>query len=748
MGSGSSIPDQIDVLSLYKETDSYLRLYLSSKSSKVIQQNFYLIPKSYLESLEQTFKYEENLDELEQLNIYKNPEEQSSLKENEYIFKMILEQLKKNCEQILDNKTKLKKIENITIIGPDDYREGRIKYQYGIIKNYKLKTDPEGKFSLVLANLWEKLNDLYKSDIELKRIGYIVNGEIIVVTEWVRVDSFFVFNGRKKHFAFIMESNESLFSFVNSLKKNGTQNFLKEIGFKYANIPNPIFNQIIKIKYDKINSGALIYIVYLDDEEYAIDYTPKEDNKISEDSGKERDNQQIPLVNPDDRIKTQARTNSVETVEDNNFGFLGLNESTNTNKIVEKARNSMEQTIKKQKNSGYINTIFNSKEINPFPKAKDNNNNENMISRIKSSEFLANYSLASSNAEYNLIKIDTYSSIIIAIIRCLLNIQKFRNYFIKMNNNNKKDSDIPLSFEIKNLINQMCLRNEIHSEKMNEILKFFKLNDNYNYPISAMEKFLIFLEKESSPNNLNSNNSKKILSKDKEQAFYNFNNENKKENRSDLLKLFSGIEKRLHYCKDCKEKYYEFAYFNIFTICMNFNSLNPSINCSIKNSLTQKKLMISQKSGTKFVPFRNCLIDTLKFRKSLDGYKCLSCGGGRTLFSKNCYKESPEILIIKFEGLEANDNVDLVTYIDLAEFIEGRKDNESYSYKLNSFIEFNQNNGNFITYLNFKEYNEECQCYEDKWFSYSNDNNIMIDINDKDIINCPDLLIYEKNNNL
>lgn len=742
--SSISVPDQIDVLSHFRENDDYFHSFFAERSSKPKDQTFYLIPKTYNERIIQEFNYNENYDDLGQLNIYKSNEAQKELKENAFVFKLILDEIKKRCEKILKDKVKLPGIVNMSIVTTSTKKDEEIKNDFGIRKNYILKE----KYTPILPTLWNKLNDLYGYDSEIKRQGFIVKGEIIILVEYCRVDGIFIFNGRYKHFAFSLETNKDTIKLIDYLKENGVKSFLNEINYKYDQPSNSIF---IKMKVPSIKLGGLeVNIIYLDDYMYE-----KMETTIGENSEITYVGNQF-LITPDyvptpdnsEPDNNMINKKIIDSLQRDSNTFLLFK-----NGIESQGNRRQSNLIPQMKFSINENDPFGRNNIQsynpPFNrhnsmKINDTDKNNSIVSSKDSGIFS---SLSQDTIKFTKIELNTFPSLLCSILRCLINIKKFKDYFISEEN---EENNCPLSFEIKNIITSMGLQNDIISTKMNKIIDYFKSNEIKNsYPLSVIEQLLDFLDKESKNNEISVNidNNDKYndikLSNDKDSAFLAFEKRKEKEKSSELINLFSGIEKKLFYCSKCNTKFYQFSYFKIFTLKLDSINSNLSINYNIKNSMAQRRFFKNDKNKANCVSLRNCLINTLKFRLGTEQRSCQNCGG-YTLTSKNIYERSPEIFIIKIDNI-GKENIDLVAYLDLAEFIEKKQDNVSYAYKLSSFIEYNPDKDDYITYLSVREYNENEKLFEDKWFKYSKNSKKMLDISQKEIIFCPDLLIYEKN---
>lgn len=232
---GNKIDSTIEVLRQFRKYEDELYLYLkedySTQNSEKLK--FYLIPKKYVDALTEIFKYKNNIKGLDELNIYLDCQE--NLKENEIIIRDLINIFKDKNNIIFDNKIELKKVKN--------------KEMFDKENNNCFKLNEEGAFIPLTSNIWKAICKYYKNDIELFREGFINKGELSIITENNRVDTFFVEKETGDfiyHFCLIMNNIYDSEKVISFLKSNSIKFLLDKLDIKYVGI------DIKKYKFSKI----------------------------------------------------------------------------------------------------------------------------------------------------------------------------------------------------------------------------------------------------------------------------------------------------------------------------------------------------------------------------------------------------------------------------------------------------------------------------------------------------------------
>lgn len=256
---GADIDKRIELLRQFKKYEDTFYDYLSSnpKYSHLENLSFFLIPKNYVINFCKIFQYDNNMDELKQINIYCDNKEISE--ENKIIIKDLINNYMEKNKQLFKCQVNLGKIENKSMF----YKRKNKK------EERVLKLNEEGLFIPLIYNIWREFDKNYDSDIEIKKEGFLNKGEISILTQKNRVDSFFIGEQNNDfiyHFCFIIDETNDFSKLIAYLKNNSIREFLKNLNIDFQNIEK---NEIKKIKIklpsnikDIGNSHITIY--YLD----------------------------------------------------------------------------------------------------------------------------------------------------------------------------------------------------------------------------------------------------------------------------------------------------------------------------------------------------------------------------------------------------------------------------------------------------------------------------------------------------
>ena len=226
MGSSNSIKMKvpIKVLKEFKEYEDKIYSDLSPDTDELQDHlYFYLIPKKYIIDFNYYFYYWKNFSELGTLNFYlKSPQTE----ENIIITKKIISDIKEENPQIFDFGIKLKKINN------------KILIEKGVdCDKYIFKLDNEKSLFVPLtADMWNILKKYYRCDIELKRSSFINHGEIFIITEEKRLDTYFIHRrtfDKIYHFCLIMEDYFEFKKLVKYLKYHSVKQFFDKLEIKH-----------------------------------------------------------------------------------------------------------------------------------------------------------------------------------------------------------------------------------------------------------------------------------------------------------------------------------------------------------------------------------------------------------------------------------------------------------------------------------------------------------------------------------
>ena len=754
MGSSNiKMDNQLKVLRTFKKYEDLLFSYFSKE--KILEDNlkFYIVPKKYVVEFYDTFNYNKNMKELEQLNIYYDSPEKTD--ENKQITKDIISGIKEDNYYVFEYNIGLRKIQNKNLIE-------KITND----NKYIFKLNKEGLFIPLTYEIWDKMNRYYKCDIILEREGFVHNGEISIKTEEHRIDSFFIHNRTGDiiyHFCFIINDSFYLDKLYDYFKINNVKEFLDKFNIKH--IENEIKYQKFQV-FEPQNVSNIIDLKNHKLKIYFLDYYnfhKVEDNKNSyyiKDFKKSInifcDVNEIQINNMNIKNLNNNMNNNINFVKNhpNNYnGFLSkktfdlnpnffspFNSNINPNNQARFYSDKNIGDINKGKNSGQNNN----KNIIQYGNKYDNINNnkisnngeqlttnssdykskdEGIKKKVKNSSIVGsgtdssfcsseNNSNDKINEEENKKIFDSknYNTYINSILQCFFNIKK-----IKLNLKNLKIITNPE--ELLNLISNFF--REIKERGRNIDTNYF--NQIYNYIInisgSITPKIIIYTI-------LNDLHLNSIGQKEKTQkgdintsvelAFNEF-----KANRfksSDFYKIYGGIFKKEYICETCFTIYYKFKTFFLITIDVDFekNVNNDFLNFT-KNLLKND--------------FQNEIIS--------NNYSCKNCKESKFKVKKNIYETCPEILILFFNNKNEDENKYFYINFFYEIFLSNiEKNNNVYRYKLNSYIEYD---------INTKEY-ISCTSYNTYWKRMNKNETEKLNIKSIKKINNPQVLFYEKKN--
>ena len=765
---------QIKVLRYYKlYEDAFYSYFTMEKPLLIDGLHFYIVPKEYIYDFYETFNYNKNFDELNQLNIYCDCEEKTDINNN--IAKDIIINIKKENEVLFKYNIGLKKIRNKKLINGKKNDN-----------NYIFKLNNEGLFVPITYNIWDRFKRYYSYDIELKREGFSNNREVFIRTEDNRIDSFFIHmrTGDKiYHFCFMMEDINNFEKLVYYFKNNSVKIFLDKLKIKHIGeeIESSKFQMIEKIIPSDIPDIAnyKVIIVYLDSYNFH-DVEKKTPIYIKQDIKKSYINFDNDM---DNNMNDNANNNKIDNKNDINFNNNNINKNDNYNK------NKTSDTKKKFNNDSsffyydidsnfnknftelythHYNNINNSKfEIQSKPGSDKNvikfqnlkkeyiqqnkkseknmntsiqkelleNSDKESVKLQKKDEESKNYSSYSSSpstkdnqkriADSGLfesissdairtsyINLGNNSNIINAILQCLLNIKRIKNY---LSNLEKKDNNTNLLNLIKYVFHETNSKGKNINNYLEKIYLFLQKNQ---FDKNRTKKILLLILNNLEDANIGESQNKinGDINKSKEEAYNLLKIDFRKYT---ISKNFIGIIKKIFFCEICKIKYYKFKEFKVISINVNDNTykndgfyLNFIEKLYVKNYI---KKLVSKK------------------------YFCKQCKNSIFLLGKNIFKYCPEILIIYFNKKDLNDKkefyIDLILDLDLNKLIENKAHEINYKYKLNSFIECDMKREEYISYLKDNP----------NWKKMDKKESIEIeDINNIRKICNPEILIYKK----
>ena len=759
MGSSNSIKMKIPikVLKQFKEYEDKIYSDLSPDTAE-LQDNlyYYLIPKKYIIDFNYYFYYWKNFSELERLNFYlKTPQTD----ENIIITKKIIDDIKKDNPQIFDFGIKLIKINNKILI------EKRVDGD-----KYLFKLDNENSLFVPLTeDMWVRFKKHYKCDIELKRSGFINHGEIFIITEEKRLDTYFIHRrtfDKIYHFCLIMEDNYQFKKLVKYLKYNSVKQFFDKLEIKHIgeeiNSEKFIKKKIVVPEFITELEKYEITVIFLDsynfhefNKEHFSYFTQKDALKsiINFDDNFINNNNLNNNINPHHR---SSYSNNFSGIINN----LNINNSRNSNnlnpfKTFDISNNNNNDENKEKK------IYFSSKEISPaydisleknkksltnknpsdcsIQSKNPNLNNCSEQSKIEYSNHInismgykstlesysdknsINNDIRNSNVfSRNSIKISNISVQIIhksidCVIRCFLNINEISNLIINLEEKEINKNNINI-LKLLNLFVKNNSNESMQNKLTEEIDKCLSININQyeNYVKKILVSIMDLLDKELAGQL--EKNIKIQINQHKSEAYNFFLKECYHPHK--ISKLYIGILKKKYICSYCQTKHYRFKTFNIFKIEVEKKKLNKIDN----NDYLDFQKYLS--SDSKKITSNWCICQNK------------DCGNKEFIMTKTIFQASPNVFIIGFDNNLGNKklsfNIDFIPNLDITKYIEYKNKNSNFQYQLNSFIEFDQNTNEYISYLKVNNI----------WYKYGKEDKTQV-ISIPSIQN-PQILFYEK----
>ena len=216
---GIKLEKKIIVLRNFQIYEKSLYSYFSyfNNDSPFLIQNlkFYLVPKDYIIDFCKTFNYKTNFDNIKELNVYYEHIEKDA--DNKQIAQDLIKDIKKKSNPAYKN-AKFKKIINNKII--------KEKTSCG---GYELNLNKDGLFIPLTYSVWIIFKKYHNCDIELECESFSNNGELFIITEEERLDTFFVRSRTKDkihHYCFIINTKENLENMIIYFKQNSVKNLL------------------------------------------------------------------------------------------------------------------------------------------------------------------------------------------------------------------------------------------------------------------------------------------------------------------------------------------------------------------------------------------------------------------------------------------------------------------------------------------------------------------------------------------
>ena len=406
MGSSNDIKMEIPikVLKEFKEYEDKIYSQLSPTNTELQDDlDFYLVPKEYINDFNDYFHYFKNIRELGLLNLYLKSDKND---ENIVITKNLIKDLKKNNQHIFDFGIKLKEISNKILI---DKKVDRDKY---IFKRY----NEEGLFVPLTYEVWHRFEKHYKCDIELKRKGFINHGEIFIISEDTRLDTYFIHRRTLDiiyHFCLIMEDIIEFNKLVKYLKYNSVKQFFDKIEIKHVgeeiNSDKFIEKEIVIPSFIKELGNYKIKVIYLDSYNFHglnrnFTYFTKEDALksilIIDDNNYINNNDLNNNISNNSSSNNQSNLNRFNNINNLNYNPISdnFNQNGNNKNQYNNQHNNEDISNDGYKNLEIKNNYHSSENINfsIYENIQKSGNEESLTNKN-----LNNYSIQSNNAEIN-----------------------------------------------------------------------------------------------------------------------------------------------------------------------------------------------------------------------------------------------------------------------------------------------------------------------------------------------------------
>ena len=771
---GNKIDPKLEVLRQFRKYEDTLYSYLKEdfKIKDTEKLQFYLIQKKYVVILTETFKYRNNIKELDDLNIYFDSHENLNEKDKEMIIEELINEFKKKNHSIFDIQIELKKVKNKNMLDKEN--------------NNSFKLNEEGEFIPLTSNIWKTICNFYKNDIELCKEGFINKGEISIRTEDKRVDTFFVEEETGDfiyHFCLIMNNIIDSQKVISFLKSNSIKFLLDKLEIKHVGleIQNNKFSRIIKTIPSEINEIANLCIevyfigfhmfhdknIYFIPKEKVcppnndllknIHYLNKMKNYCYYMQSINNPNQNSNNINIKSNIVKEdisliRNMKKIMNNKNNNMVPIAqLKESNKSPNIFEKMLRAKSNNYKNYNNN---NNFINNNNLNNDNDIINFGNDPNFImkntllemNKTKSSKVVYMNSILSTNSSSKKIDLkkedllssneemtkkfqlstyisDDFSTYVNVFIQCFLNSKKIKKYFTNLSIekiNQNKYSLLSLFYFLQKEMNSKNGNGNNINNCLDNIYKYLKIYTKFNSGLNDIVLLIL---------NILYNDNQKEVEKEIKNDIYKDKLEAKKNitQGSEISQYYNGVKKKKYLCTKCQTKNYKYKEFNILSIDVdklysdNDNSLNVS---------------------TFHFDFRNNLIKGTSKTEKISKYACKNCLNKKFIKSTYINRTCPKLLFIGFEKQQNfikqySFSIDLVIDLDMNRYIENKNPESNYKYYLNSFIVYDSSHVEYVTYLNHKG---------KKWFKM--DKKGMKEIQnlseEMDKIMNPQLLLYEK----
>jgi len=225
---GPNLSIQLNLLKEFKKYEMFIYSCFFDSSYENKDIDFYFVPKEYIINFCSCFNYSKYSNDLEQLIIYM---ETTEIPENI----IIQDELIKNLNEDIGTSLTLDKINNMSLL--KKYVSNDIFY---------INFSKEGSFIPLTLDIWNLFSNNYKYDVILKKKGFIIHGEIFIITEEEKkIDCFFTLFSKNDliyHYCFVMDDYnefENLIKFFNMKEEKYCVKYLLAIlKIDIANIKN------------------------------------------------------------------------------------------------------------------------------------------------------------------------------------------------------------------------------------------------------------------------------------------------------------------------------------------------------------------------------------------------------------------------------------------------------------------------------------------------------------------------------
>lgn len=210
---GSKLPMPLNLLTEFKKYEIFIYSYLFDSSKENNDIDFYFVPKEYIINFCSYFNYSKHSNDLEQLILYMESEEtpENSIIKNDLII---------NLKESIDKNLTLDKINNMSLL--KKHVSNEIFY---------INFSKQGSFIPLTLDIWNLFSDNYKYDVILKKNGFIIHGEIFIISEEEKkIDCFFTLfnqNDLIYHYCFVMDDYNEFENLIKFFKMNEEKYYVK-----------------------------------------------------------------------------------------------------------------------------------------------------------------------------------------------------------------------------------------------------------------------------------------------------------------------------------------------------------------------------------------------------------------------------------------------------------------------------------------------------------------------------------------